>query len=352
MSEVEEVKFGYEPPCYPWELIYELALYCDKSGLYDSLWLPDHLAAFGIRRWDALEAWSMASAIAVATKRIKIGTGVSDTYRHHPAVLAQMATTCDVISGGRAFLGVGIGEAMNLLPYGINYDRPIGRTREAVTIIKRLLTEERVTFEGEFYRLKDAFIQPKPVRGRLPIYIAANSPRTMKLAAELGDGWVPASMTPKEYEAKLKELRDMVKEVGRSPDEIEPALFIYVVIEKDYNTALRLASLPVKLYLLGRPRMLEAIGYKPPTYDHEVTFKLVMHPDSISKLMEDARQIPDEAVERCAVLIGDPDTIIGKIEDYIRAGVRHFATSFFVTPGRMRETCMYFADAVIRYFKG
>ena len=85
----DEVKFGYESAPYPWETISELAVYVEQEG-FDSFWIPDHTVGFGIRTWDALEAWSMLSAIAVKTKRIRLGTCVSDTYRHHPAVLAQM----------------------------------------------------------------------------------------------------------------------------------------------------------------------------------------------------------------------------------------------------------------------
>ncbi len=347
----EELKFGIEPPSNSWGLIKEITLICENSG-YDSLWIPDHLANFGIRRFDALEAWSLASALSVLTKKIRIGTGVSDTYRHHPAVLAQMAVTCDVVSNGRAFLGIGIGEAMNLVPYGINYDKAVGKTREAVTIIRKLLKEDDVTFEGKYYRLKNAFVQPKPLQENLPIYIAANSPKTLKMAGELGDGWIPASMTPREYKEKLKELRSIAKKAGRSKEEIEPGLFTYCVIERSYESALKLAKIPVKMYLLSRPRILEELGYDPPSYDFEATFKLTMNKENAKKLLEAAKQVPDEAVEKSPVIIGDPDTVIKKIEEFAKAGVKHFAMCFFVNPDRLRETCLYFADSVIRYFKG
>ena len=161
MSTHESVKFGIEGPNYPWEVISDTALLAEKIG-FDSYWMPDHLVATGVRRWDALEAWSTLCALAVKTKRIKLASGVSDTHRCHPAVLAQRAATCDVLSNGRAILGIGIGEAMNLVPFGIAYDKPVGRTIEAIKIIRRLWSEDFVDFEGKYYTLKKAFLQPKP----------------------------------------------------------------------------------------------------------------------------------------------------------------------------------------------
>ena len=148
MSAHETIKFGVECPNYPWEVIRDTALLAEKIGFY-SYWIPDHLVATGVRRWDALHAWSTLCALAVQTKRIKLATGVSDTYRHHPATLAQMAATCDVLSEGRAILGIGIGEAMNLVPFGFPYDKPVGRTIEAIQIIRRLFTEDFVDFKGK-----------------------------------------------------------------------------------------------------------------------------------------------------------------------------------------------------------
>ena len=93
----KQIKFGYESAPYPWQTISDLAVYVEAQG-FDSFWMPDHTVGFGIRRWDSLEAWTVLSGIAMQTKRIALGTCVSDTHRHHPAVLAQMAATCDIIS--------------------------------------------------------------------------------------------------------------------------------------------------------------------------------------------------------------------------------------------------------------
>ncbi len=357
MSKQEKLKFGLEGPNYPWDIVSEVTVLAEQLG-FDSSWMPDHLVATGVKRWDALEAWSTLCALAMITKKIKLATGVSDTYRYHPAVLAQKVATCDVISNGRTILGIGIGEAMNLVPYGIPYDKPVGRTAEAVQIIKRLWTEDFVDFEGKYYKLKKAFLQPKPAvpvsektyRPTVPMFIAASSPKTLELTAKYGDGWLPANLVPSEYKEQLTKLRQMAKQFGRDPMAIEPAHFTYLVVAKDRDTARKLVMMPAKMMLLSRPRIIERIGFKPPTYDFEMTYKLVF-PDSGEPWLAKAREVPDEWVEKSPIMFGSPDEIIGKFEKYVEAGCRHFVVNFQVSAGALKETVKLFADKVIPHFK-
>jgi phthiodiolone/phenolphthiodiolone dimycocerosates ketoreductase len=355
----EEIKFGYESAPYPWETISEMAQYTEQVG-FDSFWMPDHTVGFGIRRWDALEAWTLLSAVAVQTSRIRLGTCVSDTYRHHPAVLAQLAATCDHISNGRAILGIGVGEAMNLTPFGIQFDKPVSRTIDALKVIKLLWTGEFVDYDGPYYKLKQAFLQPKPVQQpHVPIFVAGNSPRTMQMVAEFGDGWVPASTQPDEYREGLEYVFSEASKTGRfwdgmggeNPPEIEPALFLYVVIAKDYDTARQMVMVPAKLYLLSRPRIIERLGYSAPTKEFDMTYDLVFNPEVGERFMKKAEEIPDEVVDKSPVVFGSPDDVIGKVEKYVKAGVRHFVCPFFVPPKTMKEECSLFSEKVISYFK-
>jgi alkanesulfonate monooxygenase SsuD/methylene tetrahydromethanopterin reductase-like flavin-dependent oxidoreductase (luciferase family) len=334
-----------------------VVLSAEKVG-FDSYWTPDHTGATGVRRWDALEAWCTLTALAVQTKKIKLATGVSDTYRYHPVVLAQKVTTLDIISNGRAILGIGIGEAMNLVPYGIPYDKPIARTEEALEIIRRLWSEDFFDFEGKYYKLKKAFLQPKPsipisetkYRPTVPIFIAASSPRTMKMVARYGDGWLPANMPANEYAEGLKKIRDMAKQYGRDPEGIEPAHFTYVAIGKDREAARKAVLVQAKMLLLSRPKIIEKLGFTPPTYDFEMTFKLVF-PDHAKAWVEKAQELPDEVVDKSPYIIGTPDDAIDKIEDYVKAGCRHFVINFQVPARALKQTSQLFAEKVIPYFK-
>ena len=357
MASNEEIMFGLEGPNYPWSTIRDVVLSAEKVG-FDSYWTPDHTVATGVRRWDALEAWCTLTALAVQTRKIKLATGVSDTYRYHPVVLAQKVTTLDIISNGRAILGIGIGEAMNLVPYGIPYDKPIARTEEALEIIRRLWSEDFFDFEGKYYKLKKAFLQPKPsvpisetkYRPTVPIFIAASSPRTMKMVARYGDGWLPANMPANEYAEGLKKIRDMAKEYGRDPEGIEPAHFTYVAIGKDREAARKAVLVQAKMLLLSRPKIIEKLGFTPPTYDFEMTFKLVF-PDHAKAWVEKAQELPDEVVDKSPYIIGTPDDAIDKIEDYVKAGCRHFVINFQVPARALKQTSQLFAEKVIPYFK-
>jgi phthiodiolone/phenolphthiodiolone dimycocerosates ketoreductase len=357
MDSKQDIMFGVEGPNYPWSTILDVAVTAEKVG-FDSYWMPDHLIATGVRRWDALEAWSTLTALAVNTKRIKLATGVSDTYRCHPASLAQKVTTLDAISGGRAILGIGIGEAMNLVPYGIPYDKPIARTEEALEIIRKLWSEDFFDYEGNYYKLRKAFIQPKPsvpvsetkFRSTVPIFVAASSPRTMEMVAEYGDGWLPANLPTDEYGEDLAKIRAMAKKFGRNPDLIEPAHFTYVAIGKDRDAA-RKAVLPqAKMLLLSRPKIIEKLGFTPPTYDYEMTFKLVF-PEHAKTWMETAQKLPDEIVDKSPYIIGTPDDAIGKIDEYAKAGCRHFVINFQVSASELKETSKLFAEKVMPHFK-
>jgi len=357
MSAKQSIKFGVEGPNYPWDAIQDTALLAEKIG-FDSYWMPDHLVATGVRRWDALDAWSTLCALAVITKKIKLASGVSDIHHCHPAVLAQRAATCDVLSNARAILGIGVGEAMNLVPFGIDYDKPIERTSEAVEIIRRLWTEDLVDFEGKYYKLKRAFLQPKPsvpisetiYRSTIPIFIAASSPRTMEMTAKHGDGWLPANITPEEYREGLKKIRETAKDFGRDPLKMEPAHFMYTVVARDPETARKAMMISGKMLLLTRPRILEKIGFQPPTYDFEMTFKLVFPRDAEAWLAK-SMELPDEVVERSPFVYGTPDEVIDKLDKFVEAGCRHFVMNFQVSPKILKETCQLFAEKVVPHFK-
>jgi phthiodiolone/phenolphthiodiolone dimycocerosates ketoreductase len=350
MENDSEIKFGFESTPHPWKLIFELAGYVEDAG-FDSFWMPDHTVGFGIKRWNALEAWTTLAAIATQTKRIRLGTCVGDVYRHHPASLAQMITTCDTISNGRVTLGVGIGEAMNLLPFGIQLKKPVGKTREALSLIKKLWTEDSVDYEGKYYKFKEAFLQPKPVqKPHPPVWIAANSPMTMKMVAELGDGWIPASIFPEEYAEGLKKIRNLAKKAGRDSKKIEPALFTFTMIAQSYEEARKAISLPAKIYFLTRPRILRKLGYDV-TDEYDMTFRLVMKEETTMALLEKAKQLPDEILDKAPVFFGAPDDIIEGVEKYVDAGVRHFVVNFYVRPEMLKDNLKLFAEKVVPHFK-
>jgi alkanesulfonate monooxygenase SsuD/methylene tetrahydromethanopterin reductase-like flavin-dependent oxidoreductase (luciferase family) len=351
MSQNERVKFGFVLPQYPLELILETGVYSEKKGL-DSVWAADHTVGIGIKNWDFYEAWSVLSALAMKTEKILLGTCVSDPHRRHPAVLAQTLMTLDRLSKGRAILGLGAGEAMNLIPYHITWDHPVTRLREAAEVITKLLTEEFSEYKGEFFQLEKAFIRPKGVREPHPlIYFGANSPKTMKLAAEMGDGWIPVGtfMKPDDYRAKFNQIKKWAKEAGRDPEKIEPAMFNYVVVAKDYDTAYKLVEFNAKMLLAGSYSTLKDFGVEPPKVKLDV-LHFVFNPDTMMAAAEDVMKMPTEPIEQ-RFIFGSPDDCIDKIAKYAEAGVKHFAMALYVPSRLNKETLELYAEKVVPYFR-
>jgi alkanesulfonate monooxygenase SsuD/methylene tetrahydromethanopterin reductase-like flavin-dependent oxidoreductase (luciferase family) len=125
------------------------------------------------------EAWTILTAAAVSTKKVLLGTCVTDPHRYHPAVLAQRLATIDQLSDRRVMLGLGAGMAMNLERFGIRWNKSVSRLAEAVKIMRRLWAGEKFSYDGEFWKFKNVFLQIKPIQSKVPIYFAANSPRMM-----------------------------------------------------------------------------------------------------------------------------------------------------------------------------
>jgi len=143
----EDIKFGIALPFHPWEEILKRAKMAEELG-FDSIWMADHLVGMGLRRLDAMEAYTSLAAVAMVTKKVKLGTSITNIQTRHPAVLAQTIMTLDHISNGRVIAAVGAGEAMSIVPFGIPWDKPVSRMKEAIEIILSLWTKDPVNYEG------------------------------------------------------------------------------------------------------------------------------------------------------------------------------------------------------------
>jgi probable F420-dependent oxidoreductase len=169
--------------------IRQLALQAEAEGL-DSVWLEDH---FFFTARPLLECFTTLAALARVTEEVRLGTLVVCNSYRNPALVAKMAATIDHLSGGRLCLGMGAGwHRQEYEAYG--YDFPpagirVGQLEEALQVIRSLWTEERSTFEGRFYTLRDAVCDPKPVqRPHPPLWVGGGRPRILGIAARLADG--------------------------------------------------------------------------------------------------------------------------------------------------------------------
>jgi alkanesulfonate monooxygenase SsuD/methylene tetrahydromethanopterin reductase-like flavin-dependent oxidoreductase (luciferase family) len=177
----------------PWSRLLERALATEAAG-FDSLWLMDHLAAPMAPEVDTLEGWTVATALAARTSTVRIGHLVlCDPFRH-PALLAKMAATLDVVSDGRLDLGIGWGSVPDeLRTYGFGEVPPRERAahlRETLEILAAMFTGERFDHDGARYHLDGALGRPVPVQARVPLHLGGGGTRlTMPLVAEFADWW-------------------------------------------------------------------------------------------------------------------------------------------------------------------
>jgi alkanesulfonate monooxygenase SsuD/methylene tetrahydromethanopterin reductase-like flavin-dependent oxidoreductase (luciferase family) len=161
---------------------------------YHSVWLMDHLAAPAAPEQDTLEGWTLAASLAARTSSVRLGHLVTANPFRHPALLAKMAATVDVVSGGRLELGLGWGSLEDeLLTYGIGLAPPTTRAAqlgEAIEVIELMFTGERFDYAGRHFQLKGAVGRPRPLAGRVPVHIGGAGRRlTMPLVARYADWW-------------------------------------------------------------------------------------------------------------------------------------------------------------------
>jgi alkanesulfonate monooxygenase SsuD/methylene tetrahydromethanopterin reductase-like flavin-dependent oxidoreductase (luciferase family) len=218
-----------------WPEILDMVRAIEDLG-YDSTWVGEHL----LYRWTdraargPWEAWTSMAAIAAATSRVEFGPLVACTNFHNPALLAKQASTIDEISGGRFILGLGAGwNETEFRTFGFPFDRRIDRFEEAFTIIRTLLREGAIDFDGQFYQARDCELLPRgPRPGGPPLMIGSKGPRMLRIALPHVDSWnvwfADTGNTP-DGVSPLRELVDAAcRDVGRDPGDVERTVAVQV----------------------------------------------------------------------------------------------------------------------------
>jgi coenzyme F420-dependent glucose-6-phosphate dehydrogenase len=238
------VKVGYKASAEqfgPVELL-EFSRHAERIGL-EIVAISDHFQPWRHHGGHGPAALTWLGAAAVATERVTLGTSVlTPTLRYHPSVVAQSFATLALLAPGRVLLGVGTGEAMNETPVtGTEFpgrkERRL-RLAEAIRLMRQLWTEERVDFEGDYYRTSKATIYDRPEEP-LPIYVAASGPLAAKLAGRLGDGFICTSgKDPALYQELLGKVAEGAEAAGRDPAQIRRMIEIKVSYDRDRQRAL------------------------------------------------------------------------------------------------------------------
>src|SRR5438034_8584540 len=291
----------------------ELAQCAEALG-FESVWMPE---AYGT------DAVSILGALAARTQRIRLGTGIVNVFSRTPALLAQTAATLDLISGGRFILGLGTsGHQVVSGWHGMRFDRPLQRMRETVEIVRRVLRQERLRFDGEIFTLDQGLkLLARPARDAVPIFLATLTPEGLRLTVEVADGWIPTLFSPDHIDLFRPDLEAGARAAGRSLDSLEIAPSVCVLVDDDRARARDAIRPWVALYVGG-------MGSRSKNFYNDVVARYGFADEArdIQDLylngqkLEAIRRVPDALVDGITI-VGPPGYVRDRMAAWSSAGV-------------------------------
>jgi coenzyme F420-dependent glucose-6-phosphate dehydrogenase len=312
------VRYGYKASAEqfaPRELL-DYSRLAEEGGL-ETIAISDHFQPWRHHGGHAPNAFTWLGAVGERTESALLGTSVmTPTLRYQPAVVAQAFATLACLNPGRVFLGVGTGEAMNETPVtGMAWpgakERRM-RLREAVELIRLLWTQERVDFEGEYYKVSNATVYDRPDTP-VPVYMAASGPLAAKLAGRVGDGFICTSgKAPELYTELLGKVAEGAADAGRDAAAIDHMIEVKVSYDHDAQYAHDACAFWAALAL--KPE--EKTGIDDPI---------------------EMERVADEHVDRAHtrfIVSDDPDEVVERIAPYVELGLNHLV---FHAPGHDQE---------------
>jgi coenzyme F420-dependent glucose-6-phosphate dehydrogenase len=301
----------------PRELV-EIAVAAEAHGM-ESVAVSDHFQPWRHEGGHAPFSLTWMAAVGERTSTIRIGTSVmTPTFRYNPAVIAQAFASMGVMYPGRIFLGVGTGEALNEIATGFaggeqawpDFKERFARLREAVDLMRQLWSEDRVSFEGQYYSTKDASIYDRPATP-IPVYIAAGGPVVARYAGRAGDGFICTSGKGRELyvDALIPAVAEGAAKVERDSSQIDRMIEIKLSYDESYDTALDNTRFWSPLALSKEQK-------------HDITDPVEME--------RAADALPIEQIASRWIVGSDPDEVASAIGEYIDMGFNHLV---FHAPG-------------------
>lgn len=315
----DRIRFGYKASAEqfgPRELL-GFGISAQRHG-FDSVFVSDHFQPWRHDGGHAPAALPWLGALLASTDRIVVGTSVlTPSFRYHPAMVAQAFATLGCLAPGRVILGVGSGESLNEVPLGVEWPEPkqrFARLKEAVTLIQRLWSQERVTFDGEYFRTDRATIYDRPERP-VPLYVAGAGPAVSRLAGRVADGFICTSGKGRELytDTLLPAVAEGAGKAGRTVDDLDLMIEVKVSFDTD-------------------PERARA--------DTHFWGALALTPDEktgVDDPLEMQRRADALPVERTVsrwIVSADPDEHAARVREYLDLGFRHLV---FHAPGPDQE---------------
>ena len=261
------------------------------------------------------------AAFAAVTSRIKIGSGVINNWTRNAAVIAATFLTLDDLAQDRIYCGIGAWWDPLAAKVGIERRKNLLAMREVVTVVRRLLNRERVSFAGEFVQLDD--VELDVVHGRkeprnVPIYVGATGPKMMALTGEIADGVVLNYLvSPKYNESALSQLEIGARRSGKTVNDIDRPQLVVCSVDNDRQKALDASRKLVTQYLGQQPHIMKASGVSQDLLDE--IGQVLTWPATEDQILEAMKLVPDDVVQMITAS-GTPAEVKAKVREYISSG--------------------------------
>jgi probable F420-dependent oxidoreductase len=293
---------------------------------YDSIWIPEVVGP---------DAFVLMTAMAAVTRHLRLGTGIVPILTRTPSLLAMTAASIAQLAPGRVRLGLGV-STPNIIQnwHGIPYDRPLGRLRAYITILRKALAGERVTHEDGIYALHSFRLDLPAPQSRIPIYIAALNPRMLQLAGELADGvllnWIPEER----ISWALEHLKVGTSQTGRTLADLDIACLVRVCVTNEVDAARQWLRRALTGYMIveAYQRYFRQLGFGGEVAAVHAKWRAGNRSGAIE-------EVSDDMVDRLAV-VGPAPQCRARIARFVEAGV-HLPIVFPFSPAADYQTNLH-----------
>lgn len=328
------LSFGIEfLPAKKVEKLVNHAKLAEEAGV-DYIWVTDH--------YNNRNVYVTLTAMAYATSKVKLGTGITNPYVINPCWTAAAIATINEISNGRAVLGLGAGDKITLESIGIKWAKPLTTMTEAIEIIRKLLDGERVSYTGKVFNVASAKLNFKP-KTRIPIYVGAQAPKMLALAGRVADGVLINASHPIDFEYALKHVKEGLDQREAKPEFFDTVAYTSMSIDEDEAKAKDAAKIVVAFIVAGSPEIV--------LERHEIDkAKASEISEAIGKGdFGKALSLVDDKMLNEFCIAGTPKQVIERVEELRKAGVTQVVAGSPIGPDVEKSIKLY--GEIIKAFK-
>ncbi|MCH7738036.1 MAG: LLM class flavin-dependent oxidoreductase [Chloroflexi bacterium] len=303
---MERIGVGFSGGMSPKDIV-ECVKVAEDLG-YESAWVAEGHGG---------DQFSVLTACAVATEKIKLGTSITSVYVRTAPTIAMAAASVDYFSNGRFILGVGTSHKVQVEPeHGLEFTRPVQRLRECVDIVRAILKDSDVNYHGEIYNIERFDLWFQPLRKEIPIYVAAVFPKMLEVCGEISQGALLTWCTLDHAEEAARHVARGARNAGRDPADVEVASLLSCAISDNREAARDLMRQPIASYAGRFPRyrklMIDA-GFPEEIEDVRVAWQA-------GNIQEALDLVPAGLIDKIG-LVGTAEEVRGKLADYRKAGI-------------------------------